>query len=60
MDGSKDDMPKGWLESLARSKAQIEAGQTVQMEPVLGRLRSSIARMEARRAEKAKQTARKA
>ncbi len=32
---------------LARSEAQIAAGQTVPLEPVLDRLRSSIARMEA-------------
>lgn len=33
--------------SLARSEAQIAAGQTVPLEPVLDRLRSSIARMQA-------------
>jgi hypothetical protein len=48
-----------WLESLARSKAQIEAGQTVPLEPVLERLRASIARMDARRDEQTKQQARK-
>jgi len=33
--------------SLARSEAQIAAGQTVSLEPVLDRLRASIARMQA-------------
>ena len=32
--------------SLARSEAQIAAGQTVPLEPVPDRLRSSIARMQ--------------
>jgi hypothetical protein len=31
--------------SLARSEAQIAAGQTVPLQPVLDRLRSSIARI---------------
>ncbi len=33
--------------SLARSEAQIAAGQTAPLEPVLDRLRASIARMRA-------------
>lgn len=41
--------PAGWLEALARSEAQIAAGQTMPLEPVLNRLRASIARMKARR-----------
>jgi hypothetical protein len=44
-------VPAGWVESLERSKAQIEAGQTLPIEPALDRLRASIARMEAKRAE---------
>jgi hypothetical protein len=37
-----------WLvASLERSDAQIAAGQTVPLEPVLDRLRASIARMRA-------------
>jgi len=48
------------LESLLRSKAQVEDGQTVPMEPVMARLRESLARMEAKRAAKAKLQARKA
>ena len=60
MDDTKNSNPAGWLDSLARSKAQIEAGQSVPIEPVLDRLRSSIARMEARQAAQAKRVARKA
>ncbi len=41
--------PAEWLEALARSKAQIEAGQTVPLEPFLDRLRASIARMKAKK-----------
>ena len=40
-------VPKPIAASLARSEAQIAAGQTVPLEPVLDRLRSSIARMQA-------------
>lgn len=45
------DIPAGWLESLAKSKAEVEAGKTVPLEPVLDRARASIARMKARRVE---------
>jgi len=41
--------PNTMVESLERSNAQIEAGQSVPMQPVLDRLRDSIARMDARR-----------
>ncbi len=41
--------PNTVVDSLARSKAQIEAGEAVPMQPVLDRLRDSIARMDARR-----------
>jgi hypothetical protein len=60
MDDRKDGIPPGWLDSLARSKEQIEAGEIVPMERFLHRLRASIARMEERQAEQAKRTARKA
>ena len=40
-------VPEFITASLARSEAQIAAGQTVPLEPVLDRLRSSIARMQA-------------
>jgi hypothetical protein len=39
--------PESIAASLARSEAQIAAGQTVPLEPVLKRLRASIARMQA-------------
>ena len=40
-------VPESIAASLARSDAQIAAGQTVPLEPVLDRLRASIARMQA-------------
>ena len=52
--------PVGWLESLARSKAQIAAGQTVPLLPILNRLRASAERLEAaqdRRSDEHEQTA---
>ena len=42
--------PAGWLETLERSEADLEAGRTVPLEPVLARMRDSIKRMEARQA----------
>lgn len=39
--------PDEWLESLARSKAQIAAGQTVPLLPILDRLRATADRLEA-------------
>lgn len=42
--------PAGWLEALERSEADVAAGRTVPLEPVLERMRDSIKRMEARRA----------
>jgi hypothetical protein len=38
-------VPESIAASLARSEAQIEEGRTVPLEPVLDRLRASIARM---------------
>ena len=50
MDTIPEKMPPGWvMESLERSEAQIAAGQTVPLEPVLDRLRASIARMQGKR-----------
>ena len=40
-------VPEAIVASLARSEAQIAAGQIVPLEPVLDRLRASIARMQA-------------
>ena len=39
--------PVGWQESLARSKAQIAAGESVPLLPMLDRLRASAERLEA-------------
>ena len=47
MDVIVEKKPPGWLiEVLERSEAQIAAGQTVSIAPVLDRLRASIARMQ--------------
>lgn len=43
--------PAGWLEILERSEADLAAGRTVPLEPVLARMRESIKRMKARQAE---------
>ena len=40
-------VPAEWMESLVRSKAQIAAGQTVPLLPVLDRLRASAEHLEA-------------
>jgi len=45
MDEIVTEAPAGWLEFLARSSAQVDAGEIVPMEPFLDRLRASIARM---------------
>jgi hypothetical protein len=46
MDTITDRMPPHWVtESLERSEARIDAGQTVPLDPVPDRLRSSIAHM---------------
>ena len=46
MEAQANTHPPTWLtDSLERSEAQIAAGQTVPLEPVLDRLRASIARM---------------
>jgi len=49
MKGSADSAvtPAEWVESLARSKAQVAAGQTVPLLPILDRLRASADRLEA-------------
>ena len=51
MDTIADKTPPGWVtEALDRSETQIASGQTVPLEPVLDRLRASIARMTAGKA----------
>ena len=44
---SEKPVPESIAASLARSEAQIAAGQAVPLAPVLDRLRASIARMQA-------------
>lgn len=44
--------PPDWIDALDRSKAQVDAGQTVPAEPVLQRLRAGLARLEARQPKK--------
>jgi hypothetical protein len=61
MDGIVEKKPPSWLiESLERSEAQIANGETVPLEPVLDRLRASIARMKTKAPEPTPKSARKA
>jgi hypothetical protein len=61
MDAAVDKTPPGWVvKSLDRSEAQIAAGQTVPLDPVLDRLRASIVRMQGKRPTAEPRTARKA
>jgi len=61
MDAALNKTPPDWMvEALERSEAQIAAGQTVPLEPVLERLRASIARMSAAQAPTEPRRARKA
>ena len=43
--------PAAWVAALLASKAELERGDIVAMEPVLERMRASIARMEAKQAQ---------
>ena len=43
---SNTDAPAGWMISLARSKAEIAAGQSVPLLPILDRLRDAAERLE--------------
>jgi hypothetical protein len=50
--GEHDDAteaPAGWIEALERSEAELAAGMTVPMEPVIRHMRECISRMDARR-----------
>jgi hypothetical protein len=53
MDHSTDpiDAPEAWVAALLESKAAFDRGESVPLEPVLARMRASIARMEDRSAE---------
>jgi hypothetical protein len=46
---SRKPVPESISASLARSEAQIAEGKTVPLQPVLERLRASIARMQTER-----------
>jgi len=60
MDGAIDKAPPDWLsKSLERSEAQIAAGETVPLDPVLDRLRAGIDRMKAARQEPEAKSVRK-
>lgn len=61
MNTMADKKPPGWMtESLERSEAQIESGQTVPLAAVLDRLRASIARMKSGQSLEQPKTAREA
>jgi len=52
MSDRTDRRPADWLADLEVSEAQLAAGQTVPIEPALQRLRDSIARLEAKPADR--------
>jgi hypothetical protein len=61
MDTVTQKTPPAWLaESLERSEAQIADGASVPIEPVLDRLRASIARMKAKPSQAKTKAAREA
>ena len=51
MDDNDDDTPRPppahWLEAIAESDAQLAAGQTVPLEPLLEEMRRALERLEA-------------
>jgi hypothetical protein len=49
--------PQNWLGALERSEAQLAAGQTVPAEPIMQRLRDSIAELERKAADKPRRSA---
>ncbi len=42
-----DELPASWEASLDRSRAQVERGESVPLEPFMARLRTTIGRMKA-------------
>ena len=50
-------IPQSWLDALERSEAQLAAGQTVPAEPIMQRLRDSIAELERKAADRPRRTA---
>ena len=49
--------PAGWLEAMNESDAQLAAGQTVPLEPLLDELRHTAEQLEVKLAEQPKHTA---
>lgn len=49
--------PAGWLEAMDDSDAQLAAGQTVPLEPLLEELRLAAEQLEAKLAERPRHTA---
>lgn len=49
--------PAGWLDAMDESDAQLAAGQTVPLEPLLDELRQAAAQLEAKLARLPEQTA---
>ena len=49
--------PAGWLEAMNESDAQLAAGQTVPLEPLLDELRQAAAQVEAKLAARPEHTA---
>ena len=50
-------IPQSWLDALEPSEAQLAAGQTVPAEPIMQRLRDSIAELERKAADRPRRTA---
>lgn len=50
-------LPTGWLDAMDESDAQLAAGQTVPLEPLLDELRQAAAQLEAKLAGEPERTA---
>ncbi len=50
-------LPAGWLDAMDESDAQLAAGQTVPLEPLLDELRQAAAQLEAKLAGQPEHTA---
>lgn len=50
-------IPAGWLDAMDESDAQLAAGQTVPLEPLLDELRQAAAQLEAKLAAQPEHTA---
>lgn len=56
-DSTTRPIPAGWLEAMDESDAQLAAGQTVPLEPLLDELRQAAAQLEAKLAARPEHTA---